>query len=133
MKLALIKDGEIDNIIVADENYIPPDGMTVMALEDAIAQNIPRKQSKQIVIEPPPVTISRAQFGEMMIRRGIKQQVETVLNAIPDEVERSIMLEWYEYTPTVRRNSPKVEAIRQILNISSEDADTWFQEALEYE
>lgn len=79
------------------------------------------------------IVISRAQFGEMMIRKGIKTSVEAVLDAISDPTAKTIMREWYEYTPTVRRNAPKVEEIRQTLGISAADADAWFTEAAQYE
>jgi len=77
--------------------------------------------------------LTRAQFGEMLIRRGIKATVLAAIAAIPDQTEREIMTEWFEYAPTVRRTSPKVEAIRQQLMIDEGDVDTWFEEAMTYE
>jgi hypothetical protein len=77
--------------------------------------------------------LTRAQFGEMLIRRGIKATVLAAIAAIPDQTERDIMTEWFEYAPTVRRTSPKVEAIRQQLLIDADDVDEWFTEAMTYE
>jgi hypothetical protein len=79
------------------------------------------------------MVLTRAQFGEMLIRRGIKATVLAAISAIPDQTEREIMTEWFEYAPTVRRNSPKVESIRQQLMIDEVDVDTWFTEAMSYE
>lgn len=79
------------------------------------------------------MAITRAQFGEMLIRQGIKAQVLALIEAIPDATAREIMLEWFEYAPTVRRTSPKVEAIRQALGIPAETADEWFAIAATFE
>lgn len=77
--------------------------------------------------------LTRAQFGEMMIRRGIKSSVLAAIAAIPNQTERDIMTEWFEYSPNVLRTSPKVEAIRQQLSIDADDVDAWFVEAMTYE
>ena len=77
--------------------------------------------------------LTRAQFGEMLIRRGIKSSVLGAIAAIQDPTTRDIMTEWFEYAPTVRRTSPKVEAIRQQLLIDADDVDDWFTEAMGYE
>jgi hypothetical protein len=77
--------------------------------------------------------LTRAQFGEMLIRRGIKSSVLAAIAAIQDPTTREIMAEWFEYAPTVRRTSPKVEAIRQQLLIDADDVDDWFTEAMTYE
>ena len=77
--------------------------------------------------------LTRAQFGEMLIRRGIKSSVLAAIAAIQDATTREIMTEWYEYAPTVRRTSPKVEAIRQQLLLDADDVDDWFTEAMGYE
>jgi hypothetical protein len=77
--------------------------------------------------------LTRAQFGEMLIRKGLKATVLAAIAAIPNQTERDIMTEWFEYAPTVRRTSPKVEAIRQQLLIDENDVDEWFTEAMTYE
>jgi hypothetical protein len=77
--------------------------------------------------------LTRAQFGEMLIRRGIKAQVESAINSIADATEKAIMIEWFEYTSTVRRKGPKIEALREVLNITPEVADEWFSAAMLYE
>jgi hypothetical protein len=77
--------------------------------------------------------LTRAQFGEMLIRRGIKATVVATIAAIQDPTTREIMTEWFEYAPTVRRTSPKVEAIRQQLLLDADDVDDWFAEAMGYE
>ena len=77
--------------------------------------------------------LTRAQFGEMLIRRGIKATVLAAIAGIQDPTTRDIMTEWFEYAPTVRRTSPKVEAIRQQLMIDADDVDEWFAEAMTYE
>jgi hypothetical protein len=79
------------------------------------------------------LVLTRAQFGEMLIRKGLKATVLATIAAIQDSVARDIMTEWFEYAPTVRRTSPKVEAIRQQLMIDADDVDLWFAEAMTYE
>jgi len=79
------------------------------------------------------LVLTRAQFGEMLIRKGLKATVLATIAAIHDSVARDIMTEWFEYAPTVRRTSPKVEAIRQQLMIDANDVDLWFAEAMTYE
>jgi hypothetical protein len=69
----------------------------------------------------------------MLIRKGLKATVLATIAAIQDSVARDIMTEWFEYAPTVRRTSPKVEAIRQQLMIDADDVDLWFAEAMTYE
>jgi len=77
--------------------------------------------------------LTRAQFGEMLIRKGLKATVLAAIAAIQNQTERDIMTEWFEYAPTVRRTSPKVEAIRQQLLLDADDVDDWFAEAMGYE
>jgi len=77
--------------------------------------------------------LTRAQFGEMLIRKGLKATVLAAIAAIQDSTTREIMTEWFEYAPTVRRTSPKVEAIRQQLLLDADDVDDWFAEAMGYE
>lgn len=77
--------------------------------------------------------LTRAQFGEMLIRKSLKATVLAAIAAISDQTTRDIMTEWFEYAPTVRRTSPKVEAIRQQLLIDADDVDEWFAEAMTYE
>jgi len=77
--------------------------------------------------------LTRAQFGEMLIRKGLKATVLAAIAAIQNQTERDIMTEWFEYAPTVRRMSPKVEAIRQQLLLDADDVDDWFTEARGYE
>jgi hypothetical protein len=77
--------------------------------------------------------LTRAQFGEMLIRKGLKATVLAAIAAIQNQTERDIMTEWFEYAPTVRRMSPKVEAIRQQLLLDADDVDDWFTEAMTYE
>jgi hypothetical protein len=77
--------------------------------------------------------LTRAQFGEMLIRKGIKAQVIASLESIEAQQEREIMLEWFQHTPTVRRTSDKVESLRQKFGIPEATADQWFAEAMLYE
>ena len=79
------------------------------------------------------LVLSRAQFGEMLIRRDLKSQVIAAIESVSDSTAREIMLEWYEYAPEVARLSPKVDSVRLQLEISDTDLDTWFAEAMEYE
>ena len=79
------------------------------------------------------LVLTRAQFGEMLIRKNIKSSVIALIASIQDPVEKEILEEWFEYAPNVRRISPKVEAFRTALNISEETADQWFTEAQSYE
>jgi hypothetical protein len=79
------------------------------------------------------LVLTRAQFGEMMIRKNIKSSVIALIASIQDPIEKEVLEEWFEYAPTVRRISPKVEAFRTALNISEQTADQWFTEALSYE
>lgn len=76
--------------------------------------------------------LTRAQFGELLIRKGLKAAVETAIAAIPDETERAVAQEWYAHTPDVVRTHPRVEALRAALGISDSQADAWFAEAKLY-
>jgi hypothetical protein len=75
------------------------------------------------------LVIHAAQLREMLTRRGIRAQVEGAIAASGDQ----ILSDWYEYAPTIRRDSPKVEALREALKISESDLDEWFRVAMTYE
>lgn len=75
------------------------------------------------------LVIHAAQLREMLTRRGIRASVEAAIAASGDQ----ILSDWYEYAPTIRRDSPKVEALRIALGISEADLDEWFRVAMSYE
>lgn len=75
------------------------------------------------------LAVHAAQLREMLTRRGIRTQVEGAIAASGDQ----ILSDWYEYAPTIRRDSPKVEALRERLGISEADLDEWFRVAMTYE
>lgn len=122
-----------DTIIPRDGGPIPTPEEIEAARPAAEAAIAAAENEAATIAAREAMTLTRAQFGEMLIRRGIKAKVLAAINGIAEETEREIVLEWYEYAPTVRRTSPKVEMLRDALEIAPERADEWFVEAMSYE
>lgn len=91
----------------------------------------PLREAARLTVTPP-------QFRKMLRTRSINGKslaylVDELVTAMPQE-ERDDYHDWLDYLPaTIRRNSPRVEAVRVALGISVEDANEWFRVAAMWE
>lgn len=83
-------------------------------------------------VERSKLAIHAAQLREMLTVRGIRATVEAAI-AAAEGPEGEILRDWYEYAPTIRRDSPKVEGLRVALGIEADTLDEWFRVAMGYE
>jgi hypothetical protein len=100
--------------------------------EPSGAWNIEDLDANEILAVRSGLVIHAAQLREMLRRRGIKASVEGAIAAAPGE-DGDILRDWYEFAPTIRRDSLRVDRIREELNISPETLDEWFAEAMNYQ
>lgn len=119
--------GYVASLLPGHEPYSEAELLEALAAWEAA------REARRIARERAALVLTRAQFAEMLIRRGIQAQVEAAIAAEPDLTERAVLQAWYAHAPTVRRDAPKVETLRAALGIEPSVADEWFRVALTYE
>jgi hypothetical protein len=78
-----------------------------------------------------PQSISARQIRLWLISNGISlSQIDTLINNIQDQTQREYTKVEWEYAPYVERNHPMVAIFASALNLSSEDVDNAFIEAV---
>jgi hypothetical protein len=79
---------------------------------------------------PTPATVSARQIRLWLIRNDISlAQVDAVIDAIPDHLQRdSVRVEW-EYAPYVERSHPMLVSLAAALGLSEQQVDQAFIEA----
>jgi hypothetical protein len=112
------------NVIVADENYVPPDGFYCVEAEATSAeiggtyvngQFLPPSRTPQLA-----PTLEARQLRIGLLSVGITADaVEAAINSIEDPAERPILLIEWEYRTTFRRDNP----ILALLGLSDTQLD----------
>lgn len=78
------------------------------------------------------LVVTRDQFAEMLIRRGVGAQVEQILADEPNDQRRAILRAWYDHAPSVRIAEPRMEWLRRKLRLPLATLVEWFQTAMTY-
>lgn len=79
---------------------------------------------------PVPESVSARQIRLWLIRNGVSlAQVESAIDAIPDQLQRdSVRVEW-DYAPYVERSHPMLIPLAAALGLTEEQVDQAFIEA----
>lgn len=126
---AIILNNFIQSVFMWDGitpySFIPPDNARIMLYDDAILQGYGFNQNILHV----PEEIESYQLREWLIKAGHKSTVEQIINSIPDQLEKEIALNRWEYATKVPRHNIIVLKVAEVLGMSSSDIDQAFIEA----
>ena len=104
------------------------DGQVVAQFDDGTAFGIPdHDTTNEVWIVPEQVTLW--QLRGVLAAMGLEDTITTVINGMPDSNEKKIALKAWEYANNIRRQSPTVNAIKAILNLTDEQVDQIFIQA----
>jgi hypothetical protein len=86
--------------------------------------------NQQAVDESVPTSVSARQIRLWLVRHGISLvQVETAINAIPDQMQRDLVRVEWEYAPYVERTHPMLIPLAAALGLTEQQVDQAFIEA----
>ena len=103
-------------------------GQVIAQLDAMNTIGIPEHDNtNEVWIVPEQVTLW--QLRGVLAVMGLEDTVTSVINGMPDGNEKKIALMAWEYANNIRRQSPTVEAIKAILNLTDEQTDQIFIQA----
>jgi hypothetical protein len=134
MKAALIRDGIVENIIIAGEGFDPGDGAIVVPIEDQpveIGATYDGQTFTNPAPSPPPVpeTVSPRQARLALLGIGMLDEVEQALASIPGAQGKAAQIDW-EYATEVQRKSPLIATLGPALGLTSQQIDDLFRAAV---
>lgn len=110
-RIAHIKDGQITNVSVADDDYVLPSDGSRMLEEDALAAGLAHAPR----IPSAPDTITPRQLRLWLLSRGVTAfMVENVIATLPSPQRETATVEW-EYALDFRRDHPLVQQLGAML------------------
>jgi len=133
MRAALVRDGIVENVIIASTGFDPGDGSLVVPIGDEPV-NIGSIWDGQTFTNPPvplapvPEVVSPRQARLALLGIGLLDTVETALKALPGPQGRAALIDW-EYATEVQRHSPLIAALAPALGLTSEQVDDLFRAA----
>lgn len=128
MKLALVRDGIVENIIVPPEGeWEAPEGCTTVALDDdaPVGPGFTydgEAFAEPVIVEPVPASVTPLQIRKALRHAGLKEAVDAMIANVPEEISE----EW-EYATTIDRHNPTLLAAAQGLGMSEEQVDDLFR------
>jgi len=132
MRYALVKDNKVINVIVADESWEHPEFIKILDLNDK-AEPGGTWDGEQFLPSPPPLPPEPIPVTQITMRQCRLQLLAVgLLDAVEDivaQADKSIQIEW-EYATIVYKSSPLIESFASQLNLTSEQVDEMFRQAL---
>ena len=132
MKIALVSEGVVTNIIVAGEGYTPPDGMTAVPVAAGCVVGsawdgetfTPPEPPEQPTPTPTDYPLKRWQFKAMVAYLGIEAAIEGAIEvAFPDALPRAVVLARYRESDVYNRNDPLFAQLAPAVGLTSEQLD----------
>lgn len=124
---AIIAGGYITNVMRWDGTtpWTPPDGATIMLLDKALDSGY------TYAIRPPsvPDAVQPVQLRTWLLYAGKLDQVDALIDGIPDPMQRAEAKQRWDYTLTIPRTHPMVIMIGQALGMTSAEMDAAFIQA----
>ena len=134
MRMALVRDGVVENVIEADPDFNPGEGVVMIPSEIAgpgwahDASGFHPPPSVEDVADVP-VQIALWQARAVLERRGLLAAANSAVTLAGDEVLRAV----WEYGNVISRSSPGLAALANALGLSGADVDELFREAASLE
>jgi hypothetical protein len=124
---AEIIGGQITNVVRWDgiTPWTPPDGATIMLLSAAIAAGYTYATRVPVV----PDALQPVQLRTWLLYAGKLDQVDALIDGIPDQMQRAEAKQRWDYTLTIPRTHPMVLMIGQALGMTSAEMDEAFIQA----
>lgn len=126
---ALIRpDGKVETFIKLDlpESWTPQEGYSIVP-NDELPSNWEMAPSEPAQI---PQTISARQIRLWLIQHNYTlSQIDNIINQIPDELQKNIVMVEWEYAPYVERHHPWINVLGAALGLNSQEIDQAFIEA----
>jgi predicted component of type VI protein secretion system len=118
----IIENGVVVNTIVASIEYMQRkyDPSQYEQLPD-----IPKPEKP----DPVPQSVTMRQARLALLQQGLLAQVDTVIDQLPEPDKSAAKIEW-EYSQTVERDRPLIQALAPGLGLSDEDLDNLFKLAV---
>lgn len=134
MRAALIRDGVVENIILASPTYQPESDTDLIVLEDGLAVGPgwawdgreftpPAPEEPEPPAVPQKVTARQARLA--LLGLGYLDYVEQAIRSMTGPEGAAARIEW-EYTSTIERGSPLIGALAPALGLTSEQVDMIF-------
>lgn len=137
MKVALIKDDVVVNVVMGDQGFADAvasewDAVLVLADTDAIGPGwIVGPNGPEPPPPPPPQvpqSVTMRQGRLALLNIGKLADVDAAINAMPEPQKSQSRIEW-EYSNTLDRDNPLVISLGPALGLSPQDIDNLFIEA----
>lgn len=133
MRAALIRDGIVENIIIAGKGYKPIEGYSVVPVGDEPVDIGASWDGQSFTPpapppEPVPEAVTARQARLALLGAGKLAHIETALAQIPGVQGEAARIEW-EYATDVRRDSPLIGALAPLLGFTVEQVDDLFRAA----
>jgi hypothetical protein len=134
MRAALIRDGIVENIIIAGEGYDPGEIYQVIPIGDNPVEIGATYDGQTFTPPAPPPasvpeTVSPRQARLALLGIGMLDMVEQALAAIPGAQGAAARIDW-EYATEVQRKSPLIAALGPALGLTSAQIDDLFRMAV---
>jgi hypothetical protein len=133
MRSALIRDGIVENIIMAGEDYDPGEGCIVVPIgtepvEIGAIYDGSSFAPPALPPAPVPEAVTARQARLALLGVGKLAMVEGALAAIPGVQGEAARIEW-EYASEVQRHSPLINALAPMLGLTAAQVDDLFRAA----
>lgn len=135
MRAALVCNGIVENLIIAGPDYVPEDGCQLVPIGDEPVQIGAAWNGVRFTPPPPPpapvpeaVTMRQARVA--LLHLGLFDQVEAALQGIPNDLQRRVALQTWEYSGAVERNNPLILMLGPAIGLTPAQIDDLFRLAV---
>lgn len=132
MRAALVRNGIVENLIIAGPDYAPDAGcelvpigddpVAIGAAWDGVSFTLPVPAAVPV---PEAVTMRQARVA--LLHLGLFDQVEAALQGIPDDLQRRVALQTWEYSGAVERNNPLILMLGPAIGLTPAQIDGLFR------
>lgn len=130
MKLALIRNGIVENVIVPPEGeWAAPEGVTLVECDDNDPVGPGHLYDGKTFAPPPapvPEVVSMRQARLALLAAGLLATVDAAIGSLPSPAREAAQIEW-EYAAQVARDSALIVGLMPALGMSAEQIDDLFR------